>query len=158
MKVARLSAPHTGRLYRPGNIPGTHFYYRLSQPQGHSADGRIVMKNSDTIGNRTRDLSTCRAIPQPTAPQAAYPVIWILSPFTCPTIEYRQNLGLNMLCPKQADSFINSFLNDAWSKTEGIGLWICTAETRTLPYKMCGTVKHNLHFCHRKSIPHCCTY
>jgi len=25
MKVVRLSALHTGRLYAPGNIPGTHF-------------------------------------------------------------------------------------------------------------------------------------
>jgi hypothetical protein len=30
------------------------------------------MKNSnDTIGNRTRDLPTCSAVPQPTAPPAA---------------------------------------------------------------------------------------
>ena len=42
----------------PGNIPGTHFYYRLSQPEGHSAIGRIMsMKNSnDAIWNRTSDL------------------------------------------------------------------------------------------------------
>ena len=52
----------------PENIPGTHFCYRLSQPQGHSAAGRMSMKNSiDTIGNRTRDLPTCSAVPQPTA-------------------------------------------------------------------------------------------
>jgi hypothetical protein len=25
MKMLRLSAVHTGRLYPPGNIPGTHF-------------------------------------------------------------------------------------------------------------------------------------
>jgi len=25
----------------PGNAPGTHFCYRLSRPQGHSAIGRI---------------------------------------------------------------------------------------------------------------------
>jgi len=41
----------------------------LSQPQGHSAGGRIMsMKNSNgKIGNRTRDLPTCSAMPQPTA-------------------------------------------------------------------------------------------
>jgi len=57
MKVIRLSALRTGRLYPPGNIPGTHFCQRLSQPQGHSAAGRITpMKNSsDKMGNRTRD-------------------------------------------------------------------------------------------------------
>jgi len=26
----------------PGNIPGTHFCYTLSQPQSHSAAGRIM--------------------------------------------------------------------------------------------------------------------
>ena len=49
----------------PGNTPGTHFCKRLSQPQGHSATGRIMsLKNSnDTIGNRTRDLSICSVVP-----------------------------------------------------------------------------------------------
>ena len=44
-----------------------------SQPQGHSAAGRIMsLKNSiDTIGNRTRELSTCSAVPQSTAPPRA---------------------------------------------------------------------------------------
>jgi hypothetical protein len=66
-KVVRLSALHTGRLYLQGNIPATHFCYRLSQPQGHSAAGRIMsMKNSsDTIGNRTRELPTFSAVLQP---------------------------------------------------------------------------------------------
>jgi hypothetical protein len=46
---------------------------RLSQPQGHSAAGRIMsMKNStNTIGNRTRDLPACSAVPQQTAPPSA---------------------------------------------------------------------------------------
>ena len=49
----------------PGNTPGTHFYYRLSRPQVHSATGRIMsLKNSnDTIGNRTRDLPVCSVVP-----------------------------------------------------------------------------------------------
>jgi len=57
----------------PGNIPGTHFCWRLSQLQGHSAAGRIMsMKNfNDTIGNRTRHLPACSAVPQPTAPPRA---------------------------------------------------------------------------------------
>ena len=65
MKVVRLSALRTDRLYPPGNIPGTHFCQRPGQPQGHSAAGRIKsMKNSnDNIGNRTRDLSVCNAVP-----------------------------------------------------------------------------------------------
>jgi len=58
MKVVRFSALRTGRLYPPGNIPGTYFCWRLSQPQSHSAAGRIMsMKNSNnTIGNQTRDF------------------------------------------------------------------------------------------------------
>jgi hypothetical protein len=58
-------ALRTGRLYPTGNIPGTHFCRRLSLPRGHSAAGRIMsMKNSnDTIGNRTRGLPTCSAVP-----------------------------------------------------------------------------------------------
>jgi len=64
----------------PGNIPGTHFCYRLSQPQGHSAAERImsIEKSSDTIGNRTRDLLTCSAVPKPTAPPR--PPIYIHGP------------------------------------------------------------------------------
>jgi len=42
----------------PGNIPGTHFCWRMSQPQGHWAAGRIMSmkKSNDTIGNGTRNL------------------------------------------------------------------------------------------------------
>jgi len=73
MKVASLSALHTGRLYPQGNIHGTHFCYRLSRPKGHSRAGKTIsMKNSnDTIGNRTRDLAACSPVPQPTAPPRA---------------------------------------------------------------------------------------
>jgi len=70
MKLVRLSAVCTSHFYPQGNISGTHFCYRLSQPQGHSEAGRIMsLKNSnDTTGNRTHDLLTCSAVPQPTAP------------------------------------------------------------------------------------------
>jgi len=66
MKVVRLLALRTGRLYSPGNIPDTHFCYRLSQPQGYSAAGRIMSINisSETTGNRTRDFPACSAVPQ----------------------------------------------------------------------------------------------
>ena len=45
----------------PGNSPGTHFFYRLSLPQGYSAIGsNMSAKNSnDTTWNRTSDLSVC---------------------------------------------------------------------------------------------------
>jgi len=75
MKVVGLSALRTDRLYPPGVIPGTYFWWRLSRPQGHSAAGRIMsMKSSsDTIGNRTSDLPVCSAEPQPTTPPRAPP-------------------------------------------------------------------------------------
>ena len=79
--ISRRSAYEGGKVVSPthrpslplGNIPGTHFYYGLSRPRGHIAAGRIMsMKNfSDTIGNRTRDLPTCSAVPQSTAPPHA---------------------------------------------------------------------------------------
>jgi hypothetical protein len=50
----------------PRKIPGTHFYYRLSRPQGHNADGRIrsIEKSNYLIGNRTRDLLACSIVPE----------------------------------------------------------------------------------------------
>jgi len=58
----------------PENIPGTHFCWRLSQPQGHSVVGRITsVKNYSDIGNRTRDLPACSAVHQPLAPSRAPP-------------------------------------------------------------------------------------
>jgi hypothetical protein len=60
-QISRQSAHEGGKFVSPthrpplppGNIPGTHFCERLSQPQGNSAAGRIMsMKNSnDTIRN-----------------------------------------------------------------------------------------------------------
>ena len=42
MKVVRLSALYTGRLYPPGNIPDIHLCQRLSRPLGHNQAGRIM--------------------------------------------------------------------------------------------------------------------
>jgi hypothetical protein len=84
MKLVRFSAIRTDRFYSPGNILGTHFCYRLSRPQVHNAVGRIIsMKNAnDTIGNRTRDLPTYSAVPQPTAPPRAPDITSIILFFT----------------------------------------------------------------------------
>ena len=54
----------------PGNILRTHFCQRLSRTQGHNVTGSVMStKNcSETIGNPTRDLPACSAVPQPAAP------------------------------------------------------------------------------------------
>jgi hypothetical protein len=65
VKVVRLSVLHTGRLYSSVDNPDTHFCWRPSRPQGHSAAGRIMsMENSC-------DLPACSAEPKPTATQRA---------------------------------------------------------------------------------------
>jgi len=72
MKVVRLSAQRTYRLFPPRDILATHFCYRLSRPppKDRSAAEKIKSKKSpnDTMGNRTRNLPACREVAQPTAP------------------------------------------------------------------------------------------
>jgi hypothetical protein len=67
-----VSPMHRPALH-PGNIPGTHFCYKLSRPQSHSAAGGImsIKKSCDAIGNRNRDLPAFIAVPQPTVPLRA---------------------------------------------------------------------------------------
>jgi hypothetical protein len=54
--------------FTPRNTSSTHFCYRLSRHQGHSAAGRIrsTEKSSDLIRNQTRDHPACIIVPQPT--------------------------------------------------------------------------------------------
>ena len=47
------------------------------------------MKNSnDTIGNRTRDLPACSAVPQPTAPPRAPKIYTVISKYLRPSMEF----------------------------------------------------------------------
>jgi hypothetical protein len=65
--------PYAPADFTPRNRPWYLFLLEVCQTQGHSAAGKIMsIKNSnDTIGNRTRKLPTCSAVPQPTAPPCA---------------------------------------------------------------------------------------
>ena len=97
-QISRQSTHESGKVVSPthlpplppGNIPGTHFCYRLSRPQGHSAARRILsMKNSnDTIGNRTRDLQTCSAVASTNCTTACP---------TCPTYYHVQKPNTNAI-------------------------------------------------------------
>jgi len=62
--VVSLSALRTDRLYHPGNIPGTHFFYRLSQPQGHSAAGRITSMKEFSMTPSGIEPATFRLVAQ----------------------------------------------------------------------------------------------
>jgi hypothetical protein len=65
MKVVRLSTLRTGRLYHP-------------PPRKYSGYAFLLQNSNDTIGNRTRDLPVCSAVPQPTSPPAACPITRIV--------------------------------------------------------------------------------
>ena len=76
-QIARQSAHEGDQVVSPmhqpplpqGDIPGTHFCYRLSQILAW----RIMsMKTSNgNIRNRTRNLPVCSSVPQPTVPPPA---------------------------------------------------------------------------------------
>ena len=67
MNLVSLSTPRKDCLYPPSKYSWHSF---LLEPESGQYCGRIMsMKNSnDTIGNRSRDLPVCSAVPQPTAP------------------------------------------------------------------------------------------
>ena len=60
--VVRLSALRTGRLYPPGNTPGTR--QRLSPPQGHSAIGRILCQSKIPMTPAGIEPATFRFVAQ----------------------------------------------------------------------------------------------
>jgi hypothetical protein len=64
-KISRQSAHKFGKAVSPTHRP----HLPPSNYSWYSFLLGVSMKNArDTIGNRTRDLPTCSAVPQPTAP------------------------------------------------------------------------------------------
>ena len=57
--------PHAPAAFTPRNVPGTHFHYGLSRPQGHGAVGRkyVTEKYSGTTGSRSQDRPTSSTAP-----------------------------------------------------------------------------------------------
>ena len=78
-----LCQPYAPAVFTPRKDSWYSFLLEAESPQGHNATERIksLKNSSDSIGNRTRDLLVCSAVPQPTAPPRTpslyngYPVI-----------------------------------------------------------------------------------
>jgi hypothetical protein len=76
--MSRQSAHEGGKVVSPshrpplpsGNIPGTHFCSRLSQPQGHSAAGRRINTMKNAITSPDIEPTTFRLQP------ISLPLIW----------------------------------------------------------------------------------
>ena len=75
-RISRYSAYESSKVISPthqplllsGDTAGSHLFQKSNLPQGRSATRRIkALKNlNDLIGNQTRYLTVCIAVPQPT--------------------------------------------------------------------------------------------
>jgi hypothetical protein len=69
MKVVRLSALNTGRIYLPGDKPGTRLCYGLRLFQGRSAERLSHLKIPVTPSESLNcDLQACGAVSHSTGP------------------------------------------------------------------------------------------
>ena len=68
MMVFRLSALRIGRLYPPRKYSWYSFLLQADSISGPQCGRKYYVNDSnDAIGNRTRDLPACSAVPRPTA-------------------------------------------------------------------------------------------
>jgi hypothetical protein len=78
-RISRKSAHKCGKVFSPthrpslpiGTIAGTHFCWSFEATQGPQCDRNNYYNTGKFqyfIGNRTRDIPVCSALPQPTAP------------------------------------------------------------------------------------------
>jgi len=77
VKIVRLSALRTGRIYLPEDISGNHLEATLG-PQRVGMMKSMNNSNS-TIRNRTRNLQICSAVPQPSTPPRSEGLISVIS-------------------------------------------------------------------------------
>jgi len=119
-RISKQSAHEGGKVVMPyapplppANIPGTHFCWRMSRLQGHgAARGIKSMKNpNDNTGNRTRNLSACSAVPQPTAP----PRTFILEVPHTVHQQKNENIIPNGLRSSESSESRKPAFRDSWS-------------------------------------------
>ena len=86
-----------GKVSRTHRPPLPHRYSFMLEAE--SNPGPQSMKNSNgTIGNRTRDLPTCSAVPQPTAPPRTQPnSMYVIIIILCASIDKTEMYNRNRL-------------------------------------------------------------
>ena len=106
-QISRQSEHEGGKVVSPTHRPPlphrkySWYSFLLEAEQGHSAAGKIMSWKilNDTIGNRTRDLAACSAVPQPTAPPRAanlwYDMVFIYWKRVSTQWQRSVNLGKN---------------------------------------------------------------